>query len=111
MPSSFFKPIVLMQQNDIPLDRQIIVMSADSLLKLLQEFFLPLLRDKETEPPKQDELIGTSDACKILGCCPRTMQRYRDLKLFPIIMNGPHKALYYRKDIEEFRRLHTRKPR
>ena len=96
------------EHNDFPLDRQIIVMSADSLLKLLQEFFLPLLRDKETEPPQQDELISTRDACKILGCCPKTMQHYRDLKLFPVVMNGPHKALYYRKDIEEFRRLHTR---
>ena len=99
------------EHNAFPLDRQIIVMSAESLLQLLTEQFLPLIRQATPLSPiadRKDELIGTNEACKILGCCTRTMQRYRDLKLFPVVMNGPHKALYYRKDIEEFRRLNTR---
>jgi hypothetical protein len=49
------------------------------------------------------ELIGTAEACKILGCCARTMQRYRDLRCFSVIMRGPKKALYYRREIEAFR--------
>lgn len=49
------------------------------------------------------DLIGTAEACKILGCCPRTMQRYRDLKCFSVIMRGPHKALYHRSELEAFR--------
>lgn len=55
---------------------------------------------------EEDDLIGTSEACRILGCSTRTMQNYRDGKLFPFIKVGPHKAMYYRKDIEAFRDSH-----
>lgn len=52
---------------------------------------------------EEDDLIGTAEACKILGIGPRTMQRYRDRKCFSVIKRGPHKALYYRNEIEAFR--------
>lgn len=52
---------------------------------------------------EEDGLIGTTEACKILGIGPRTMQRYRDRKCFSVIKRGPHKALYYRHEIEAFR--------
>lgn len=50
-----------------------------------------------------DTLIGTDEACKILGISPRTMQNYRDRKCISVIMRGPHKALYYRSEILAFR--------
>jgi len=52
---------------------------------------------------EEDQLIGTKEACKILGCCPRTMQNYRDRKCFRVVMRGSKKALYYRSDILAFR--------
>ena len=55
-----------------------------------------------------DELIGTNEACKILGCVPKTMASYRAKKLFRVVMRGPRKALYYRSDIEAFRDANTR---
>ena len=110
MPSSFCFIINQMQENQIPLDRQIIVISADNLLQLLKDFFLPLIKNYQKEPDKEpDELIGTAEACKILGCCPKTMQSYRDRKLFNVVMRGPKKALYYRSEILAFREANTRK--
>ena len=58
-----------------------------------------------------DELIGTKEACRILGCCPKTIQTYRDRKLFRVVMRGPKKALYYRSDILRFRDANTRASR
>ena len=83
----------------------IIIVSAEdfkqAIRECLQEQFSTM-----NNSPHQDELIGTKEACKILGCCPRTMQRYRDLRLFPFKRVGPHKALYFKKDIEAFRDNH-----
>ena len=99
-----------MQESPIPLDRQIIVISADNLLQLLNDFFLPLIENDPKGPARDpDELIGTTEACKILGCCPKTMQSYRDRKLFNVVMRGPKKALYYRSEILAFREANTRK--
>ena len=55
---------------------------------------------------EEDELIGTKEACEILGCCSRTLQNYRDARLFSVVMVGPHKALYSRREIEAFRNSH-----
>ena len=52
---------------------------------------------------EEDDLIGTAEACKILGIGSRTMQRYRDRKCFNVVMRGPHKALYDRSEILAFR--------
>lgn len=60
---------------------------------------------------EKNDLIGTTEACKILGCCPRTMQNYRDSKLFSVVKVGPHKALYYRSEIEAFRDAHSTEAR
>ena len=110
MPSSFCFIINQMQENPIPLDRPIIVISADNLLQLLKDFFLPLIKNYQKEPDKEpDELIGTAEACKILGCCERTMARYRNLRVFNVVMRGPHKALYYRSEVLAFREANTRK--
>lgn len=58
---------------------------------------------------EKDDLIGTAEACKLLGgISERTMQRYRDRRLFTIVKVGPHKALYYRSEILAFRDAHTR---
>lgn len=61
------------------------------------------INDKPSATSRKDELIGTNEACKILGICARTMQRYRDARYFTVIKRGPHKALYYRHEIEAFR--------
>ena len=57
---------------------------------------------------KEDDLIGTTEAARILGCSTRTMAAYRAKKLFRVVMRGPRKALYFRNDIEAFRDANTR---
>ena len=110
MPSSFRFIILKMQDSPIPLDRQIIVISADNLIQLLKDFFLPLIENNQKgQSQDPDKLIGTAEACKILGCCPKTMQSYRDRKLLNVVMRGPKKALYYRSEILAFREANTRK--
>lgn len=59
----------------------------------------------------EDELIGTKEACKILGCVPKTMASYRSRKLFRVVMRGPKKALYYKSEILAFREANTRPSR
>ena len=59
----------------------------------------------------EDELIGTREACRILGCCSKTMQSYRNRKLFRVVMRGPKKAMYYKSEILAFREANTRKSR
>jgi hypothetical protein len=59
----------------------------------------------------EDELIGTKEACKILGCVPKTMASYRSRKLFRVVMRGPKKALYYKSEILAFREANTRQSR
>ena len=111
MLSSFFRFMNnQIQENPIPLDRQIVVISADSLLQLLKDFFLPLIENSQKgQSQDPNELIGTAEACKILGCCPKTMQSYRNRKLFNVVMRGPKKALYYRSEVLAFREANTRK--
>ena len=79
----------------------------EALVKLLPE----LLSTSIINTREKDDLIGTTEACKILGCCPRTMQNYRDSKLFSVVKVGPHKALYYRSEIEAFRDAHSTEAR
>lgn len=59
----------------------------------------------------EDELIGTKEACRILGCCPKTMQSYRNRKIFQVVMRGPKKALYFRSEVLAFRAANTRPSR
>lgn len=70
----------------------------EALVKLLPDLLNTSINTRE-----KDDLIGTAEACKILGIGPRTMQRYRDRKCFNVVMRGPHKALYYRSEILAFR--------
>lgn len=70
----------------------------EALVKLLPDLLNTSINTRE-----EDDLIGTAEACKILGIGPRTMQRYRDRKCFNVVMRGPHKALYYRSEILAFR--------
>ena len=70
----------------------------EALVKLLPDLLNTSINTRE-----DDDLIGTAEACKILGIGPRTMQRYRDRKCFNVVMRGPHKALYYRNEILAFR--------
>ena len=70
----------------------------EALVKLLPDLLNTSINTRE-----DDDLIGTAEACKILGIGSRTMQRYRDRKCFNVVMRGPHKALYYRSEILAFR--------
>ena len=70
----------------------------EALVKLLPDLLNTSINTRE-----EDELIGTAEACKILGIGTRTMQNYRDRKCFNVVMRGPHKALYYRSEILAFR--------
>ena len=60
---------------------------------------------------EEDELIGTKEAARILGCGTRTMAAYRAKKLFRVVMRGPKKALYYKSEILAFREANTRPSR
>ena len=60
---------------------------------------------------EDDELIDTKEACRILGCCAKTMQTYRNRKLFRVVMRGPKKAMYYKSEILQFRDANTRSSR
>ena len=71
---------------------------SEELKKILPEYLSTSNNTREGS-----ELIGTKEACEILGICPRTMQRYRDRGCFSVVMRGPHKALYYRSEILAFR--------
>lgn len=84
----------------------ILIVSAEDLKQAIRECLQEQFSHMNDNPTKQDELIGTPEACRILGCCPRTMQRYRDMRLFPFKRVGPHKVLYFKKDIEAFRDAH-----
>lgn len=64
-----------------------------------------------TNANEEDELIGTREACRILGCCSKTMQSYRNRKLFRVVMRGPKKAMYYKSEILAFRAANTRSSR
>lgn len=79
-----------------------IIMSADDLRTVIGEQVKSIVATITTKED-ENELIGTAEACKILGVCPRTMQRYRDLHLFKVSMRGPHKALYRKEEILAFR--------
>ncbi len=96
-----------MKQEDIiafnKLKDAIIIVSAEDLKQAIRECLQELISNQDINAPKKDELIGTKEACKILGCSTRTMQRYRDLRVFPFERVGPHKALYFKRDIETFR--------
>ena len=108
MPSSFrFMSI----QMETPIDSKllermrssIIVLSADDLRTVLREYLGQPGQQNPQKKADYDELIGTAEACKILGVSAKTMGRYRRLRLFDYTMRGPHKALYKRGDIETFR--------
>ena len=54
------------------------------------------------------ELISTKEACRILACGERTLQRYRASRLVSVIYRGPHRCFYYRDEILSLRDANTR---
>ena len=90
--------------------------TADELRKILNEEldkrFGPAHRKADAHTHvSDDELIGTTEACHILGCSTRTLQRYRDQRLFSVRMLGPKKALYFHSEVLAFRAANTRPSR
>lgn len=79
--------------------------AADKVVEMLAH------TSNSTYAKEDDELIGTKEACKILGCVPKTMASYRSRKLFRVVMRGPKKALYYKSEILAFREANTRPSR
>lgn len=57
---------------------------------------------------EDDELVGTAEAARILGCSTRTIAAHRSRRLYSVVFLGPHKAMYYRSELEAFRTAHTR---
>ena len=57
---------------------------------------------------REDELIGTAEVARLLGCSTRTVATYRSRGLFQVVMRGPKKALYYKSQIQAFRDANTR---
>ena len=64
-----------------------------------------------TRTEDEDELIGTAEAARILGCSTRTVATYRSRGLWQVVMRGPKKALYYKSQILAFRDANTRPSR
>lgn len=60
---------------------------------------------------REDDLIDSKEACRILGCGERTLQRYRSARLLNVIYRGPHRCLYVRSEVIEFRNANTRPSR
>ena len=60
---------------------------------------------------EENELISTKEACRILACCERTLQRYRAARLVTIVYRGPHRCYYYRDEIMSLREANTRSNR
>ena len=60
---------------------------------------------------REDDLIDSKEACRILGCGERTLQRYRDKGLFTVVYRGPHRCYYFRAEVLEFRTANTRPSR
>ena len=60
---------------------------------------------------EEDELIGTAEAARILGCSTRTIASYRSRGLWQVVMRGPKKAMYYKSEILAFRDANTRPSR
>lgn len=89
------------------MDIKIIQVEASELETIVKNAVASALADYQNTTSnntrEEDDLIGTAEACKILGIGSRTMQRYRDRKCFNVVMRGPHKALYYRSEILAFR--------
>lgn len=97
-------------------DIRIITSEASELEELIQKAvnkalagYFPNGVPTSNNTREEDELIGTAEACKLLGgISERTMQCYRDGKYFTVVMVGPKKAMYYRSEILSFRDAYTR---
>lgn len=59
----------------------------------------------------EDELISTKEACRILACGERTLQRYRSARLLNVTYRGPHRCFYVRSEVLAFRAANTRPSR
>lgn len=60
---------------------------------------------------EEDELVDSKEAARILGCTTRTIAAHRSRRLYSVVFLGPHKAMYYRSELEAFRAAHTRPSR
>lgn len=60
---------------------------------------------------EEDDLIDSKEACRILACCERTLQRYRSAHLLNVTYRGPHRCLYVRSEVLAFRAANTRPSR
>ena len=61
-----------------------------------------------THTEEEDELIGTAEAARLLGCSTRTIATFRSRGLWQVVMRGPKKAMYYKSEILAFRAANTR---
>ena len=60
---------------------------------------------------REDDLIDSKEACRILGCGERTLQRYRSARLLNVPYRGPHRCLYFMSEVIEFRNANMRPSR
>lgn len=60
---------------------------------------------------REDDLIDSKEACRILGCGERTLQRYRSAQLLNVIYRGPHRCYYVRAEVLAFRAANTKPSR
>lgn len=60
---------------------------------------------------EEDELVDSKEAARILGCTTRTLASYRSRRLISVTFLGPHKAMYWKSELEAFLAAHTRPSR
>lgn len=83
----------------------------DCLREVVEELlkqYLPIYNASREERLESEELVGTKEACRILACCERTLQRYRASRLVTVIYRGPHRCYYFREELLSLRDANTR---
>ena len=85
---------------------EIAQMTATTVVAMLKDS--ALLSSIINARAEEDELVDSKEACRILACCERTLQRYRASRLVTVIYRGPHRCYYFRDELLSLRDANTR---
>ena len=80
---------------------------AEKVIAMMKDS-IALTSSKNARGEDDESLISTKEACRILACGERTLQRYRASRLVSVIYRGPHRCFYYRDEILSLRDANTR---
>ena len=83
------------------LQDSIVILSKEDLKSLMHEILLEFQESHKAEP--EDEYLSSKEVCKRLHICPRTFQRYRDMRLIPFNQRG-RTITVKKSDLEAFQK-------